>query len=169
MAALLFAALTSGAFARPWKLTEENPFISVDVPNHWEVDYSNADALMTVATPDGQVHFSYALGDFGAYLTHRKSSEECDPVAAGVSAFLSRYKLKVDKTTEKTLHLGELVRLNWSGECSDGQCTIQLQIIQVGAKGVLLTLFWASPAGQNKFAKEIAAIRTSLRITTDGL
>jgi hypothetical protein len=152
--ALIISALAASAFAGTYKLPKENPIASIAFPDDWKVKVE--DESVDAESADEEVSIYVEFNDAGSI----------EGAIQEIFGYLKKEKVTIDKSTEKKTEAKfkgmDVVNYDWDGEDEDGKCKISVAIIGVTPKRGLLLLYWASPAGEKKHEKALAAIQESI-------
>jgi hypothetical protein len=153
---VLSLGFCSAAFAERFKLPEDSPVATINIPESWEPKtYDNG---VEATSDDGSVYLAVeavdvtgdAIGD---------SIEEC-------IKYLKKKGVTFDaasqKKTEGNLNGFPFYDLSWQGKDEDGECKVSVSIAVVSEKKCLVFLYWASPKGEEKNKETLTLISDSI-------
>lgn len=154
--AVLFAfALLAPAFAKTFKVPEEDSFASITIPDDWQS--KEIDKGVESQSKDDEVYFAVEATD----------AKGMDKTIEEAIDFLKEQGVTIDVKTQKQsegkINGMEGVDLTWSGKDKEGDAIISLTILAVRKDKVLLLTYWASPEGTKSHAKELDAIMSSVK------
>ncbi|RYE32383.1 MAG: hypothetical protein EOP23_12470 [Hyphomicrobiales bacterium] len=149
---LLLPAVVS---AKTFSVPDPNPIAVVTLPNDW--DTLEIDGGLESTSKDQAVYIAVEVTEL----------KDASKTIAETVAWMKKKKIVVD---EKSMEQSAVVingldgyGVKWNANDEDGPTRVALTLLQVtDTKGLVLT-FWASPAAQEKYGKDLASIRDSLR------
>jgi hypothetical protein len=154
--AVLATLLAAPALAATYKIPEDNPIVTVVVPDKgWSAD--KIARGIEVTDDDDEVYLSIEGVD----------GNNAGEIVAGAVGYLNRQGVVIDQSTktEKEGKLGDFAvyDLGWKGKDKDGDVLVHLTVINITPqKGVLFT-YWASPKGDKQHDAAIGAMVTSIK------
>ncbi len=155
LAAVLGCSMMTPCFAKTFELPDENPAVTVTLPNSWKPSEVEKGAEAT--SPDGETYI--AVETATAKGMKKLIDEDID--------FLSNQGVVVDKSTQQTQDTTAngipVSFLHWTGKDKDGPTAVTLGIFGVSDNLVLLMTAWSSPAGDKKHGGELDAILQSIK------
>jgi hypothetical protein len=160
MKALLIAFLATllavPALAATHKIPEDNPIVTVDVPDKGWTTKQIAGGI-EVNDDDDEVYLSIQGID---------GNNAGETVAAAI-AYLTRQGVTLDPSTktEKEGKLGDfpVTDIGWKGKDKDGDVLIHLTIVTVTPQRGVLFTYWASPKGDKELDAAISAMVGSIK------
>ena len=135
--AVLFAlALLTPAFAKTFKLPDEESFASITIPDDWKS--KEIDKGVESQSPDDEVYFAVEATD--AKGIEKTIEEAVDYLKEqGVTV-----DLKTQKQTEGKINGMDAIDLEWKGTDKEGAAEISLSVIAVRTDKALVVTYWAS-------------------------
>jgi hypothetical protein len=154
--AVLFAfALLTPAFAKTFKVPDEDSFASITIPDSWKP--KEIDKGVEAQSSDDEVYFAVEATDAkGMDKTIEEAVEYLKDQGVTVD-------LKTQKQSEGKINGMEEVDITWSGKDKEGDAIISLTVLAVRSDKVLLLTYWASPEGTKSHAKELGEIMNSVK------
>jgi len=158
--ALLFAVvatlLAGPALAETHKIPEENPLVTVVVPDKgWSAD--KIARGIEVSDDDDEVYLSIEAIDDNNVTT----------TVTGAIAYLERQGVTIDASTktEKEGRLGEfpVSDIGWKGKDKDGEVLVHLTIVTVTPQRGILFTYYASPKGDKVHDAAVTAMVRSMK------
>ena len=156
LVAVLAILLASPALAATYKIPDDNPIVTIVVPDKgWKV--SKIARGIELGDEDDEVYLAIEGVD---------GNNASDTVAAGV-AYLNRQGVTVDPST-KTEKEGKLdgydvYDLGWKGKDKDGDVVVHLTIINITPQRGVLFTYWASPKGDKEHDAAFSAMVKSIK------
>jgi hypothetical protein len=153
---ILSLGFCSAAFAERFKLPEDSPVATINIPEAWGPrTYDNG---VEAASDDGSVYLAVEAVDVTSDAIGN-SIEEC-------IKYLKKKGVKCDESTQKktesTLNGLPFYDLSWQGTDEDGPCKVSVSIAVVSEKKCLVFLYWASPKGEEKNKEALSLISDSI-------
>ena len=154
--AVLAALLAAPALAATYKIPEDNPIVTIVVPDKgWKT--SKIARGIELSDEDDEVYLAVEGVD---------GNNASETVAAGV-AYLNRQGVTVDPATktEKEGKLGDfpVYDLGWKGKDKDGDVVVHLTIINITPQRGVLFTYWASPKGDKEHDGVMSAMVKSIK------
>jgi hypothetical protein len=155
LAALFALALLTPAFAKTFKVPDEDSFASITIPDDWKS--KEIDKGVESQSKDDQVYFAVEASD----------AKGLDKTIEDAIDFLKEQGVTIDTKTQKQSE-GKIngmdgVDLTWNGKDKEGDAIISLTILAVRKDKALLITYWASPEGTKSHAKELGEIISSVK------
>lgn len=154
--AVLFAtALVTPAFAKTFKLPDENSVASITIPDAWKS--KEIDKGVEAQSADSEVYFAVEATDAKGM---EKTVEEAVEYLKGQGVTVDSSTMK---QTEGTVNGMKGWDITWNGKDKEGNAIISLTILAVSDKDALIITYWASPEGTKKYDKELGEILNSVK------
>jgi hypothetical protein len=155
LAALFVLALLTPAFAKTFKVPDEDSFASITIPDDWKS--KEIDKGVESQSKDDEVYFAVEASD----------AKGLDKTIEDAIDFLKEQGVTIDTKTQKQSE-GKIngmdgVDLTWNGKDKEGDAIISLTILAVRKDKALLITYWASPEGTKSHAKELGEIISSVK------
>ncbi len=155
LAAVLGCSMMTPCFAKTFELPDENPAVTVTLPNSWKPSEVEKGAEAT--SPDGETYIAVETA------TAKGMKQLIDEDIQ----FLFDQGVMVDKSTQQsqdtTANGIPVSFLHWKGKDKDGPTAVTLGIFGVSDNLVLLLTAWSSPLGDKKHGDELTAILQSIK------
>jgi hypothetical protein len=154
--AVLFAfTLLTPAFAKTFKVPDEDSFASITIPDSWKP--KEIDKGVEAQSSDDEVYFAVEATDAkGLDKTIEEAVEYLKEQGVTID-------LKTQKQTEGKINGMDGVDITWNGEDKEGDAIISLTILAVRKDKALLLTYWASPEGTKSHAQELGEIMSSVK------
>ena len=154
--AVLATLLAVPALAATHKIPEDNPLVTVDVPDKgWKA--TKIARGIEVEDDDDEVYLSIEGID---------GNNAAETGAAAV-AYLNRQGVTLDQSTrtEKEGKLGDfpINDIGWKGKDKDGDVLVHITIVTVTPQRGILFTYWASPKGDKQHDAAITAMVRSIK------
>ena len=155
-AALFTSLLGTAALAETHKIPQDNPIVTVDVPDEgWTA--TRIGRGIEVNDDDDEVYLAIEGIDV----------KDVDQVVKEAIVYLNREGVKIDTSTEKKVHgkLGnfDVDDIGWQGKDRDGDVLVHLTIVSItDQRGVLFT-YWASPQGDKENDEAVTKMVHSIK------
>ena len=154
--AVLATLLAAPVMAETHKIPEDNPIVTVVVPDKgWSAE--KIASGIEVSDDDDEIYIAIQGID----------STNATATVAGAITYLERQGVTVDPSSkaEKEGKVGnfDAFSIGWKGKDKDGEVLVNLVIITVSAQRGVLFTYWASPKGDKEHAAAITAMITSIK------
>jgi hypothetical protein len=154
--AVLATLLAAPALAATHKIPEDNPIVTVVVPDKgWSAD--KIARGIEVTDDDDEVYLSIEGVD----------GNNAAATVAGAVAYLERQGVMIDPSTktEKEGKLGDfpVYDMGWKGKDKDGEVLVHLTIINITPQRGVLFTYYASPKGDKENDAAIGAMVRSIK------
>jgi hypothetical protein len=154
--AILATLLAAPVMAETHKIPEDNPIVTVVVPDKgW-----SAEKIATgieVSDDDDEVYIAIQGVD----------NTNVAATVAGAITYLERQGVTIDASTKKETEgkVGEFeaFSMGWKGKDKDGDVLVNLVIIPVTAQRGVFFTYWASPKGDAEHTPAIRAMVNSIK------
>lgn len=154
----LLALGFSGASAATFTLPDDEPLVSITIPDTWES--SELDNGVEATSHDGGVYIAAQM----------VNTSDLKQVTAEAIKYLIDNGVKIDPATkkEKNYKLGgfDSYEVEWSGTDEDGPTEVSVAVVGVSEKQMMFVTFWgsksageANSADLNAIAKSIAPVK----------
>ena len=158
LAGLLGLAVLAGqAQARSFKLGDDGPVASIDIPDSWGP--SEIDDGVEATSPDKETYVAAEIVD----------GEDLDAAAEAEGKFFKKQKvaLKADSLKKENVTLGALsgIDYQWDATDEDGPTHVSMTLLKISDKKLMMLTYWGSPAGAKSNGKDLDAIAKSLKPT----
>ncbi len=151
---LAVSALAFSASAQTFKLPDDKPIVSIDIPKSWEpVTYDDG---VEATSDDGEVYLAVEA-------TSAKGVK--DSIEEAVKYLMKKgVKIKADSMKQETAKVNgmDMVDLSWDGTDKDGACKVSLTILGVTDDKGIMIIYWASPEGEKKHQADLNKIAKSI-------
>ena len=161
MMRLLFAValasiLGAPALAETHKIPNNNPIVTVDVPDKgWTA--SKIDRGIEVSDDDDEVYLAI----------EGMEMKDIPTMAKDAIGYLARGGVRIDTSTEKKVDgkLGnfDVYDIGWEGKDQDGDVLVHLTIVRITRERGVLFTYWASPTGDKENDEAITKMVKSIR------
>jgi hypothetical protein len=154
-AAFATMLLPSASFAATLLFPTDDPVAQISIPDSWgpeETDYG-----IQANSDDDAIYIAFDVAD-------DKTTEK---VITDAFAFLENNGVSVDASTQKQgqdkLNGMDMVTFDWSGKDKDGDVSIGIALIAAKPGKLLVATYWGTKGEQEKHAKELNGILSSLK------
>jgi hypothetical protein len=154
--ALCATLLAAPVLAETYKIPEQNPIVTVEVPDKgWEV----TEIARGIELNDDDDDVFLAIEGI--------DGSNAKETASAAMAYLVRQGVIIDPSTktEKEGKLGDfpLYDLGWKGKDKDGDVLVHLVIITITSQRGVLFTYWANPEGDKKHDAAVGAMVQSIK------
>lgn len=143
------------AEAKVFKLGDDGPVASVDIPDSWAP--SEIDDGVEATSPDKESYVAAEIID----------GEDVEAAAKAEGKFFKKQKivLKDDSLKKKAITLGALsgTDYQWDATDEDGPTHVSMTMLKISEKKLMMLTYWGSPAGEQSNGAALDAIAKSLK------
>jgi hypothetical protein len=155
-AAVLASLLGAPALAETHKIPNDNPIVTVDVPDKgWTA--SKIDRGIEVSDDDDEVYLAI----------EGMEMKDIPTMVKDAIGYLARGGVRIDTSTEKKVDgkLGnfDVYDIGWEGKDQDGDVLVHLTIVRITRERGVLFTYWASPTGDKENDEAITKMVKSIR------
>lgn len=152
---VIAAAWAGSAQAKLYKLGDETPVASVDIPADWEP--SEIEDGVEATSPDKESYVAAEIID----------GDDIDVAAKAEGKFFRKQKVKLKEDTLKkeNVTLGALsgTDYRWDATDEDGPTHVSMTMLKISDKKLMMLTYWGSPAGEKSNGAALDAIAKSLK------
>jgi hypothetical protein len=154
-AAFAITLLPSASFAATLLFPDGDPVAQITIPDSWEPE--DTDYGIQANSDDDAIYIAIDVAD-------DKTTEK---VITDAFKFLENNGVTVEEATQKqseeTLNGMKMINFDWSGKDKDGDVSIGISLVAPKAGKLLVITYWGTKGEQEKHAKDLMGIITSLK------
>ena len=154
LAGALCVAATA-AQAKLFKLGDDGPVASVDIPDGWGP--SEISDGVEATSPDRETYVAAEIVD----------GKDLDDAAEAEGKFFKKQRivLKTGSLTKESVTLGALAGTDyrWDATDEDGPTHVSMTLLRISDAKLMMLTYWGSPAGEKSNGAALDAIAKSLK------
>ncbi len=154
LALALLCTVPSFAHAKSFKLGDENPVTTIEIPDSWAPETYDDGVEATSSDKETYVAAEIVAGN------------DLDDVGKDEDKFFAKQKIKLKGETKKekktTVNGLPAYDISWDATDEDGPTHVSLTLIKVSEEKLLLLTYWGSDAGEKSNGADLAAIAKSI-------
>ena len=149
------AVLPVSAHAKVFELPEENPAITVTLPDAWSPEEIDKGAQAT--SPDSSIYVALEI----------EKAKDTQKAVQDALVWLRKKGVKFDQSSQRRKE-GEInglpvVQLEFDGKDNDGPTSVALSVFVLSSERIGILTFWGSPKGQKKYANQLETVLKSFQ------
>ncbi len=156
LAAILLCFAATAANAKAFKLGDDGPVASIEIPDSWEP--STIDDGVEGTSPDKETYVAAEIVD----------GDDIQDAAKEEGKFFKKMKITLKPETEKKKEItfGGLPAfdIEWEATDEDGPTHVSMTLVKITDKKLMMVTYWGSPAGEKSNGKDLQSIAGSVKV-----